>query len=237
MTQENSESDGNASTSRHTRTFARNLASLSKIKAESSSRKPGLKRSYLLLIPSIFISLAVVWWLNFVDQTGNIEVSIEQVSQTQAGNTKMTGARFSGRTDDGENFEITAEQAVDNMPKQGLIHLLRPDGTIWTKNGSIIKINSLEAILDQSKETTLFQGVVEINQTKPKVNINTSELSVDLVNKIYHSNQPVIVVTENMKITGEDMSINQESGTIYFGGYANLVIMENQQPKHVSNQE
>ena len=237
MTQENSDSDGNASTSGNTRAFARNLASLSKIKAESSSRKPGLKRSYLLLIPSIFISLGVVWWLNFADQTGNIEVSIEQVSQTQDGNTKMTGARFSGRTDDGENFEITAEQAVDNMPKQGLIHLLRPDGTIWTKNGSIIKINSHEAILDQSKETTLFQGAVEINQTKPKVNINTSELSVDLVNKIYHSNQPVIVVTENMKITGEDMSINQESGTIYFGGYANLVIMENQQPKHVSNQE
>ena len=190
-----------------------------------------------MLIPSIFISLGVVWWLNFAGQTGNIEVSIEQVSQTQDGDTKMTGARFSGRTDDGENFEITAEQAVDNMPKQGLIHLLKPDGTIWTKNGSIIKINSLEAILDQSKKTTLFQGTVEINQTKPKVNINTSELSVDLVNKIYHSNQPVIVVTENMKITGEDMSINQESGTIYFGGYANLVIMENQQPKHVSKQE
>ncbi|MEK9598704.1 MAG: LPS export ABC transporter periplasmic protein LptC, partial [Alphaproteobacteria bacterium] len=82
-----------------------------------------------------------------------------------------------------------------------------------------------------------FQGTVEINQTKPKVNINTSELSVDLVNKIHHSNQPVIVVTENMKITGEDMNIDQESGTIYFGGYANLVIMENQQPKHVSKQE
>jgi hypothetical protein len=40
-----------------------------------------------------------------------------------------------------------------------------------------------------------------------------------------------------MRITGEDMSINQESGTIYFGGYANLVIMENQQPKHVSKQK
>ena len=163
-----------------------------------------------------------------MDQTGNIEVSIERISQTQAGSTKMTGARFLGRTNDGGNFEITAEQAVDNMPKQGLIHLSKPDGTIWNKNGSIIKINSFEAILDQSMETTLFQGTVEINQTQPKVKINTSELSVDLVNKIYHSNQPVIVVTENLKITGEDMSINQESGTMYFGGYTNLIIMKNQ---------
>ncbi len=228
MTQENSDSDGDASTSRNTRAFAKNLARLSTTKAENISRKPGLKRSNLLLIPSIFLSIGVVWWLNFADQSRNIEVSIEQVSQTEAGNTKMTGARFSGRTDDGENFEITAEQAVDNMPKQGLIHLSKPDGTIWTKKGSIIKINSFEAVLDQSKEITLFQGTVEINQTKPKVNINTSELSVDLVNKIYHSNHPVVVMTENMKITGEGMSINQESGTIHFGGHANLIIMENQ---------
>ncbi len=228
MTQKNSDSDINHSTSRNTRAFVKNLAILSKIKAESTSRKPGLKRSYFLLIPSIFLSIGVIWWLNFVDQSGNIQVSIEQVSQTQAGNTKMTGAQFSGRTNDGENFEITAEQAVDNIPKQGLIHLSKPDGTIWTKNGSIVKINSFEAILDQSKEITLFQGKVEINQTKPKININTSELSVDLANKIYHSDQPVIVATKNMKITGENMSINQESGTIYFGGYANLIIMGNQ---------
>ena len=228
MTQKNSDPDINHSTSRNTRAFVKNLAILSKIKAESTSRKPGLKRSYFLLIPSIFLSIGVIWWLNFVDQSGNIQVSIEQVSQTQAGNTKMTGAQFSGRTNDGENFEITAEQAVDNIPKQGLIHLSKPDGTIWTKNGSIVKINSFEAILDQSKEITLFQGKVEINQTKPKININTSELSVDLANKIYHSDQPVIVVTKNMKITGENMSINQESGTIYFGGYANLIIMGNQ---------
>ena len=140
----------------------------------------------------------------------------------------MTGARFSGRTNDGGNFEITAKQAVDNMPKQGLIHLSKPDGKFWTQNGNLIKINSFEAILDQSNEITLFQGKVEINQTQPKVKINTSELSVDLVNKIYHSNQPVIVVTDNMNITGENMSINQKSGTVYFGGYTNLIIMENQ---------
>ncbi len=227
MTEKNSSSDDGARTSENTRAFAKNLAVLSKEKIESTSKRPGIKRSYLLLIPSIFLSIGVIWWLNFVDQTGNIEVSIERVSQTQAGNTKMTGARFSGRTNDGENFEITAKQAVDNMPKQGLIHLSKPDGTFWTQNGSLIKINSFEAILDQSTETTVFRGTVEINQTKPKIKINTSELSMDLVNKIYHSNQPVIIVTENMKITAENMSINQKSGTMYFGGYINLIIKEN----------
>lgn len=225
MTEKNIDSDGKANISENKRAFAKNLAILSKMKAESTSRKPGLKRSYLLLIPSIFLSIGVVWWLNFVDQSGNIEVSIEQLSQTQTGNTKMTGAQFSGRTDDGENFEITAEQAIDNMPKKGLMHLSKPDGTIWTKNGSIIEINSIEAILDQSKETTLFHGDVEINQNKPEIKINASELSVDLANKIYHSNQPVVAKTKNMRITGEDMSINQKSGTIHFGGRANLTII------------
>ena len=228
MTKKNISSDGSEHTSGNTKAFAKNLATLSKEKIESTSKRPGIKSSYLLLIPFIFLSIGVIWWLNFVDQTGNIEVSIERVSQAQAGNTKMTGARFSGRTNDGGNFEITAKQAVDNMPKQGLIHLSKPDGTFWTQNGSLIKINSFEAILDQSNEITLFQGKVEINQTEPKVKINTSELSVDLVNKIYHSNQPVIVVTDNMNITGENMSINQKSGTMYFGGYTNLSIMENQ---------
>ena len=93
----------------------------------------------------------------------------------------------------------------------------------------MIKITALEAILDQSNERTLFQGSVEINQTKPKANINTSILSVDLLTKIFHSNKPVLVVTENMKITGEDMSFNEENGTLHFGGHAKLTIVKNKQ--------
>ena len=231
MTDENNKSDGDFSATTNKKAFAEHLAKLSKLKVESNSKKPGLKRSYFLLFSSIFLSLGVIWWLNFVDQTSNIEVNINQISETEAGTIKMTGARFASRTSEGENFEINAEQAVDNMPRAGLIHLSKPNGTIWTKKGNIIKITSFEAILDQTSERTLFQGTVRINQTKPKANINTSELSVDLLTKIYQSKQPVLVVAGNMTITGEDMSINQESGILQFGGHAKLTIVENKQQK------
>ena len=203
--------------------FAKNLAKLSKMKVEINTKKRDLKRSYLLLFPFVFLSISVILWLNFAEQSGNIELNIKEISQNEQNNTEMTGARFSSRTSDGENFEINAERAIDNTPEQGLIYLSNPDGTIWTKSGNMIKINSLEAILDQSRELTIFEGNVKIQQTIPKAEINASILSVDLINKLYRSDKPVIVSSENIKISGKDLRVNGKNGIISFGGYAKLI--------------
>ncbi len=203
--------------------FAKNLAKHSKIKVEINTKKRDLKRSYLLLFPFVFLSISVILWLNFAEQSGNIELNIKEISQNEQNNTEMTGARFSSRTSDGENFEINAERAIDNTPEQGLIYLSNPDGTIWTKSGNMIKINSMEAILDQSRELTIFEGNVKIQQTFPKAEINASILSVDLINKFYQSDKPVIVSSENIKISGKDLRVNGKNGVISFGGYAKLI--------------
>ena len=208
------------------RIFAKNLAKLSKLKLKNNTKKRGLRRSYILLIPLMFVSLSIIWWLNFAEKDSNIELNIEQVSQSQDANTEMTGARFASRTSDGENFEINAQKAIDNTPEPGLIYLSNPNGTIWTKKGNMIEITSMEAILDQSKEFTLFKGSVKMQQDVPKTEINASVLSIDLINKIYESNQPVHVSTENVTIRGKNMSVNEEKGTISFGGHVKLTITD-----------
>ena len=185
MTEKNISSDDNMRIPSSRRIFAKNLAKLSKLKLENNIKKRGLKRSYILLIPLMFVSVSIIWWLNFAEKNSNIELSIEQVSQSQDANTEMTGARFASRTSDGENFEINAQKAIDNTPEPGLIYLSNPNGTIWTKKGNMIEITSMEAILDQSKEFTLFKGSVKMQQDVPKTEINASVLSVDLINKIY----------------------------------------------------
>ena len=206
--------------------FAKNLAKLSKMKVEINTKKRDLKRSYLLLFPFVFLSISVILWLNFAEQSGNIELNIKEISENEQNNTEMTGARFSSRTSDGENFEINAERAIDNTPEQGLIYLSNPDGTIWTKSGNMIKINSSEAIFDQSRELTIFEGNVKIQQTIPKAEINASILSVDLINKLYRSDKPVIVSSENVKISGKDLRVNGKNGIISFGGYAKLIFFK-----------
>ena len=222
MTEKNISSDDNIRIPSSRQIFARNLAKLSKLKLENNIKKRSLKRSYILLIPLMFVSLSIIWWLNFVEKDSNIELNIEQVSQSQDANTEMTGARFASRTSDGENFEINAQKAIDNTPEPGLIYLSNPNGTIWTKKGNMIKITSKEAILDQSKEFTLFKGSVKMQQDVPKTEINASVLSIDLLNKIYESNQTVHVSTENITIRGKNMSVNGEKGTISFGGHVKL---------------
>jgi len=224
MTAKNKNSDYTGVNPTNRERFAKNLANLSKIKIESNTTKQGLKRSYLLLFPFIFLSISIIWWLNFAEQGSNIELNIEEISQSEQVNTKMTGARFASRTNDGENFEINAKRAIDNTPEQGLIHLSNPNGTIWTKRGNMIKISSTEAILDQSRKLTLFQGDVKIQQTAPKAEINASNLSVDLINKLYQSYLPVIVSSENITIRGKDMTVNDKIGTISFSGHAKLII-------------
>ena len=164
MTEKNISSDDNMRIPSSRRIFAKNLAKLSKLKLENNIKKRGLKRSYILLIPLMFVSVSIIWWLNFAEKNGNIELNIEQVSQSQDANTEMTGARFASRTSDGENFEINAQKAIDNTPEPGLIYLSNPNGTIWTKKGNMIEITSMEAILDQSKEFTLFKGSVKMQQ-------------------------------------------------------------------------
>ena len=222
MTEKNISSDDNIRIPSSRRIFAKNLAKLSKLKLENNIKKRGLKRSYILLIPLMFVSVSIIWWLNFAEKNGNIELNIEQVSQSQDANTEMTGARFASRTSDGENFEINAQKAIDNTPEPGLIYLSNPNGTIWTKKGNMIEITSMEAILDQSKEFTLFKGSVKMQQDVPKTEINASVLSIDLINKIYESSQPVHVSTENITIRGKNMSVNGEKGTISFGGHVKL---------------
>ena len=208
------------------RLFAKNLAELSRIKIQSSTKKKSLKRSYLLLFPFIFLSFSVVLWLNFAEQSNNIELNIKEISKNEQDHTEMTGARFASRTSDGENFEINAKRAIDNTPEHGLVHLSNPDGTIWTRRGNMITITSMEAILDQSKELTLFRGNVQIKQTMPKAEINASILSVDVINKLYKSEKPVVVSSENVTISGKHMSVNGKNGIISFGGHAKLIINE-----------
>lgn len=224
MTEKSMDSDNSDIKPTNTKLFAKNLANHSKIKVESNATKRGLKRSYLLLFPFIFLSISIIWWLNFAEQSNNIELNIEEISQNEQENTEMTGARFASRTSDGENFEINAKRAIDNTPEQGLIHLSNPTGTIWTNKGNMINISSQEAILDQSRELTLFQGDVKIKQTNPKAAINASNLSVDLINKLYRSYLPVVVSSENITISGKDMIVNDKNGTISFSGHAKLII-------------
>ena len=167
MTAKNSDNYNSGINPTNRERFVKSLTNRSKIKVESKTKR-GLKRSYLLLFPFIFLSISIIWWLNFAEQSSNIELNMEEISQNEQENTEMTGARFASRTNDGENFEINAKRAIDNTPEQGLIHLSNPNGTIWTKNGNMIKITSMEAILDQSRKITLFQGDVRIQQTTPK---------------------------------------------------------------------
>ncbi|MDC0394326.1 LPS export ABC transporter periplasmic protein LptC [Alphaproteobacteria bacterium] len=238
MTEQNDAPKPNLRTPKSKKIFAENLAELSRQKIETISRnsaeknlkngeKSGIKRSYLLLFPFIFLSVGVVLWLNFAVPNNKFEVSVEQISKTETNNTEMTGARFASRTTQGENFEITAERAVDNTPSAGLIHLTNPNGTFWTKSGNQIKIRSKDAILDQSKELTVFQGNVRMNQTLPMAEIQSSILSIDLKNQIYQSDKPVLVISENMQITGQVMKLNQKNKVIFFGGNSKLSITEN----------
>ena len=56
------------------RIFAKNLAKLSKLKLKNNTKKRGLRRSYILLIPLMFVCLSIVWWLNFAEKNSNIEL-------------------------------------------------------------------------------------------------------------------------------------------------------------------
>ncbi len=83
--------------------------------------------SLILLGSAIIIGGVIVGWTSFFQQTDNIQISLESVSAQPAGNLEMTGARYSGTTENGLKFSINAERAVESASKKGwsgCLHLM-----------------------------------------------------------------------------------------------------------------
>ena len=114
---------------------------------------------------------------SFFQQSNNIEVRLESVSTQPAGNLEMTGAHYSGTTDNGMKFLISAERAVESASQKGLIRLFGPDGFVSSDKDGRTKLSSNEAVYHADERRLDLYGAVNIFQSRQQLTLTSEEMT------------------------------------------------------------
>ena len=115
--------------------------------------------------------------------------SPEELARLGAG-MQLENPRFTGVTEDGDPFVVTARRAVPDGPSPVEIGLEAPEGTITLNDGRTLDGRSMSGLMHRQKEELTLTGNVVIT-TSDGYRGESDELVIDLDRKEAHSTRPV----------------------------------------------
>jgi len=199
------------------------------IAEQASPRRKGLpvSLSLVLLATAIGIGGAIIGWTSFFQQSDNIEVSLGSVSTQPAGNLEMTGARYSGTTDNGMKFLISAERAVESASQKGLIRLFGPDGFVSSDKDGRTNLSSNEAVYHADKRRLDLYGAVNIFQSKQQLTLTSEEMTALIGKGELLTKTPVTLTGQNIFLTAQGMHATENGEVILFTGKSRIELKQN----------
>ena len=168
------------------------------------------------------ISALVLVWLTVVRDEQNISLDVQRISTSDAGQLELTGARYSGRTEQGANYVITADKATG--AESDLLLLTAPDGTLTEKSGVITKMRAKTALYSSNQNTLDMDGDVELGQSERNLVLRTARLQASLAEGRYTSNDKVFVTADGLNIEAEGLDAVNNGAVVTFKGAARLVL-------------
>lgn len=202
-----------------------NLKSIFQDRAEPDGQLPkrrALSLSVIFLASAISISALVIGLLGFGGQGGQIEIEVQAVDISEAGTLSLLGARYSGKTQSGSRFNITAQEAVENQPEAGKILLMQPDGFILNKDGSRMNVQASQAIYEETSGMLDLSGDVQVTQSRHNLTLRATSLLAALEDGNLISQDPVELVGPNLIVTGQGLAANEAQNVIIFTGKSKL---------------
>lgn len=202
-----------------------NLKSIFQDRAEPDGQLPkrrALSLSVIFLASAISISALVIGLLGFGGQGDQIEIEVQAVDISEAGTLSLLGARYSGKTQSGSRFNITAQEAVENQPEAGKILLMQPDGFILNKDGSRMNVQASQAIYEETSGMLDLSGDVQVTQSRHNLTLRATSLLAALEDGNLISQDPVELVGPNLIVTGQGLAANEAQNVIIFTGKSKL---------------
>lgn len=202
-----------------------NLKSIFQDRAEPDGQLPkrrALSLSVIFLASAISISALVIGLLGFGGQGDQIEIEVQAVDISEAGTLSLLGARYSGKTQSGSRFNITAQEAVENQPEAGKILLMQPDGFILNKDGSRMNVQASQAIYEETSGILDLSGDVQVTQSRHNLTLRATSLLAALEDGNLISQDPVELVGPNLIVTGQGLAANEAQNVIIFTGKSKL---------------
>ena len=185
--------------------------------------KAFLRPRYSLILAAVGVMMGgfIITKLS-VSPEQNIEVQLESVNKTTAGQIKMTGARYSGITDTGTRFTLHAEQAEEDAEQKGLIHLFKSDGFITDQNKTRTNMTANQALYHASTHRIDLVGNVVIHQNmrhdRRDVTLKTQSMTSFIESGEMYSSAPVSVTAPDMHIEARRMTARAHGQVMRFEG-------------------
>lgn len=183
--------------------------------------------SLILLGVAIIIGGIIVGWTSFFQNNDNIEISLESVSTQPTGTLEMTGARYSGTTENGVEFSINAERAVESADEKGLVVLYEPDGFVSSESDGRTDLSSNSALYYATERRLDMSGNVNIYQSKQNLTLKSEEIVALIGKGEMLSNKPVILEGPDIFLTSQGMHATDNGEVIKFTGKSRVELKQN----------
>jgi len=183
--------------------------------------------SLILLGVAIIIGGIIVGWTSFFQNNDNIEISLESVSTQPTGTLEMTGARYSGTTENGVEFSINADRAVKSADKKGLVVLYEPDGFVSSESDGRTNLSSNSALYYATERRLDMSGNVNIYQVKQNLTLKSEEIVALIGKGEMLSNKPVILEGPDIFLTSQGMHATDNGEVIRFTGKSRVELKQN----------
>lgn len=190
--------------------------------AEITKKRYRFSISIILLIAGLVLGGTIIGWIGLFPQTENIQISLESVNRSKAGNVEMTGASYSGTTQTGVKFIINAERVSEDASTKGLVRLYKADGTIESADEGITNLISNEALYSVNDSKIELIGNVNIHQKQRDITLSSEKIIAYMGRGEMHSDTPILLTGPNIKLSAESMQVTEFGDIIMLSGKSTL---------------
>lgn len=197
------------------------------------SSQPATRRkpvSLILLVGAIIIAGGMLGLSSVFQTDENITIDVSSLKATPTGSLEMTGARYSGQTSTGGYFSITAERAVEDNSKKGIMHLFKPDGTLESSDNGITYLTSSEGYYIADSDIIELFGSVRVHRNVQNMTLLTERVEANIATGTMQVPTPVELTTADMRLTSEGMQAFNHGDRIIFTGTTRVVFNTGSQP-------
>ncbi|MCG8620988.1 MAG: LPS export ABC transporter periplasmic protein LptC [Proteobacteria bacterium] len=173
-----------------------------------------------------FIGIALVISLLIGGGGGAVSIKLTDVASTQDTTdaaATLEGVSYKGLTQNGENFAIFADQAIESFANRNLVTLIAPRASV-DQDRNPITIRSNRAEYNRAHNDIHLSGQVVITRPDLGYTLHTDAAIAKLDSGEITSHVPVQAFTPNSAITAQGMTIHDKGNRIIFTGKSKAIL-------------
>ena len=173
---------------------------------------------------SILLFLIIVtsfYWWQTTFSSKKIKINFNESNIVPALNIEE--AEYTGYSDDGQKFSISAKLISENANKNTIINMTKPKASIETGENSIL-LSSNIGELDINKNLIFLKNNVSLVDKVMDYKILADNLNANLNKSEFSSKTPIHFLIPSGEITSESFIFKKNEQKILFSGKSKLVI-------------